>query len=143
MLPNSASVNTYKQQQVLTAAPEQLILMMYNGCIKFINETEKYIENNCTEQAHNSCIRAQDIVLELIATLNMEYPISKELFSLYEYAHYELMVANMNKDVVNLQNAKKVLINLREGWNEALKIVREDSGYQPQQNTVANSGISI
>jgi len=142
MLPNS-SVNTYKQQQVLTATPEQLILMLYNGCIKFINEAEKHIQNKSIEQAHISCTKAQDIVLELIATLNMEYPISKELFTLYEYVNYELMVADLNKDVTNLQNAKKVIMNLREGWNEALKTVRADADYQPPQSAAANSGISI
>lgn len=141
MLPNN-NVNTYKQQQVLTATAEQLILMLYNGCIKFINEAEKHIENDSIEQAHNVCIRAQDIVLELIATLNMEYPISQELFNLYEYVNYELMTANVNKDIKNLQNARKVMVNLREGWNEAMKIVREDANYQPQQ-TVVNSSISI
>lgn len=141
MLPNN-NINTYKQQQVLTATPEQLILMLYNGCIKFINEAEKHIENNSIEQAHNACIRAQDIVLELISTLNMEYPISKELFDLYEYVNYELMTANVNKETKNLQNAKTVMVNLREGWSEAMKIVRADADYQPPK-TAVNAGISI
>lgn len=141
MLPNS--VNTYKQQQVLTATPEQLILMLYNGCIKFMNEAEKAMQDNAIEQAHAACTKAQDIVLELIATLNMEYPIAQELFNLYEYVNYEIMVANLNKDIKNIQNAKKVIMNLREGWNEALKEIRADSDYQSPQSPNSSPGISI
>lgn len=139
----SNTANTYKQQQVLTASPEQLILMLYNGCVRFMNEAEKAMEEKNIEKAHNSCLKAQNIVLELITTLNMDYPISKELFLLYDYVEHELIQANMKKDPACIANARTVMNNIREGWVEAMKIARTESQVQPQQKAANDSAISI
>lgn len=138
----SANANVYKQQQILTATPEQLILMLYNGCIKFINESAAAMNNNDVEKAHNACIRAQDIVAELVASLNMEYPISHELATLYEYVSHELITANLKKETEHLDNAKMVITNIREGWIEAMKTARAQ-GAAPQQKVSGDSSISI
>lgn len=139
----SNTANTYKQQQILTASPEQLILMLYNGCIKFMNEAEKAMEEKNIEKAHNACIKAQNIVLELISTLNMDYPISKELFLLYDYVEHELVQANVKKDPVHIDNARVVINNIREGWGDAMKIARAESKVQPQRKIGSDSAISI
>lgn len=139
----SASANAYKQQQILTATPEQLILMLYNGCIKFINESIKAMEAKDIQQAHNSCIRAQDIVTELVASLDMQYPISKELATLYEYVSHELVTANLKKEPVHLDNAKMVITNIREGWVEAMKIARAQGAAPQNQKISGDSAISI
>ncbi len=122
----SNSANAYKQQQILTASPEQLILMLYNGCIKFMNEAVAGIEEKNIEKAHNACVRAQNIVAELMNSLNMEYPISSELMRLYEYVDHELVLGNMNKDKECFNNGKRVISELREGWADAMKKVREE-----------------
>ena len=142
MSVSASNTNAYKQQQILTASPEQLILMLYNGCIRFINESAVGIEQENIEKTHNSCVKAQDIVTELIVNLNMDYPISKELFDLYEYTHYELVQANLKKDKQRLLNAKTVITNLRDGWAEAMKIARAE-GTNQSQNIVGDSVISV
>ena len=139
----SASANAYKQQQILTATPEQLILMLYNGCIKFINESVKAIEEKDIQKAHNSCIRAQDIVTELMASLDMNYPIAKEMAALYEYANHELVMANMKKEASHLENAKMVITNIREGWVEAMKTARAQGVNMQSQKVSGDSAISI
>lgn len=139
----SASANAYKQQQILTATPEQLILMLYNGCIKFINESVKAMEEKDIQKAHNSCIRAQDIVTELMASLDMNYPIAKEMAALYEYANHELVMANMKKEASHLENAKMVITNIREGWIEAMKTARAQGAAPPSQKISGDSAISI
>ena len=138
----SANAQVYKQQQILTATPEQLILMLYNGCIKFINDSVVAMKENDIQKAHNACIRAQDIVTELVASLNMEYPISKELSALYEYASHELVTANLRKEPEHLDNAKMVITNIREGWIEAMKTARAQGGLSLQKVS-GDSSISI
>lgn len=134
----NANANVYKQQQILTATPEQLILMLYNGCIKFMNDAEKHIEEKDIEKAHQSCIKAQDIIYELVSNLNMDYPISEELFLLYEYVGHKIVMANMKKEVQPLEDAKVVLQNVREGWMEAMKIARMEGKTQNNQQTDAS-----
>ena len=69
----------YKENSILTASPEELVLMLYNGILRFTEEAKIAIGNKNFERANNSIIRAQDIVSELSATLDMEYDISKNL----------------------------------------------------------------
>ena len=143
MTTTSSNANVYKQQQILTASPEKLILMLYNGFLKFTNEAIVAIEDNNIEKAHNSCIRAQDIVCELMASLDMDYEISKELLNLYEYVEFEIVEANLKKDKKHLENAKMVITNIREGWVEAMKIAREDGNLPENTNMQSTSVISV
>ena len=138
---HTANASVYKQQQILTASPEQLILMLYNGCIKFMNEAANAIEVKDLEKTHNTCIKAQNIVLELSSTLNMDYPIAKEMFLLYDYVEHELILANLKKDVQHIENAKYVLNNIREGWLDAMKTVRGQGATSYSQT--AGGAISI
>lgn len=136
-----ANANVYKQQQILTATPEQLILMLYNGCIKFMNDAEKHIEEKDIEKAHNACVKAQDIIFELVCNLNMDYPISEELFLLYEYVGHKIVMANMKKETQPLEEAKVVLNNVREGWMEAMKIARMEG--KAHQNKPVDASITV
>jgi flagellar protein FliS len=140
MTPESA--NVYKQQQILTATPEKLILMLYNGCLKFMGDAVAAMEGKDLQKAHNACIKAQDIVSELMSVLNMDYPISKELYALYEYVNHQLLQANMKKDAQCIANARIVITNIRDGWAEAMKIARVQ-GSAPQNQKVAGDSISV
>ena len=73
------ALNQYKQNAVLTATPEELTLMLYEGAIKFMNIGKYSIENKDMEKAHSSLLRAQDIILELNYSLDMNYDVSKGL----------------------------------------------------------------
>ena len=61
--------NQYKNQQAMTASPEELTLMLYNGAIRFVAESVQGIENKDLQKAHNANIRAQEIIREFRATL--------------------------------------------------------------------------
>ena len=76
------AMNRYKQNSVMTATPEELTLMLYEGAIKFMNIAKYAIENKEMERVHVSLIRAQDIILELNYSLDMNYEISKNLRNL-------------------------------------------------------------
>lgn len=121
----SNMANTYKNQQVMTASPEELTLMLYNGAIRFVSESILALENNAIEKAHHANLWAQDIVREFRATLDMSYDLSKGLDQLYEYIEYRLIQGNLKKDKTQLEEAKGMLVELRDTWVEAMKLARQ------------------
>lgn len=116
--------NAYKNQQIMTASPGELTLMLYNGAIRFVTESIQGLEQGDLQKAHNANLRAQDIVKEFMSTLDMDYDISKQLFPLYEYMNYRLMQGNIKKDKQQLEEVKEMLIDLRDTWGVAMKQVR-------------------
>ncbi|KPU26887.1 flagellar biosynthesis protein FliS [Caloranaerobacter sp. TR13] len=115
----------YQQNSIMTATPEELTLMLYNGAIKFIKQGKIFIEQNDIQNAHNSIIRAQDIISELNITLNMDYEISKNLRSLYTFILDKLMEANIKKDSKILEEILPIVEDLRDTWKEAMKLARQ------------------
>ena len=129
MRQNAArSAEVYRQQQVMTATPEALTLMLYNGAIKFINASIEASKKKEYEKANTSCIKAQNIISEFRLTLKMEYEISKNLLALYNYAYDRLVEGNMNEDISKLEEAKDILSELRDAWNQAMKAVKNEKG---------------
>lgn len=115
----------YKNQQIMTASPQELTLMLYNGAVRFTQESIQALEQKQYEKAHHANLRAQDIVREFMCTLDMQYELSQGLYQLYEYISYRLVQANMKKDVEQLQEAHDMLKELRDTWYQAMKIARE------------------
>ena len=129
MRQNAArSAEVYRQQQVMTATPEALTLMLYNGAIKFINESIEASKKKEYEKANTSCIKAQNIISEFRLTLKMEYEISKNLLALYNYAYDRLVEGNMNEDITKLEEAKDILSELRDAWAQAMKASKNEKG---------------
>lgn len=120
----STSASTYRTQQIMTASPEELTLMLYNGAIRFVNESIQSLEAGNLEKAHNANLRAQNIVREFMATLDLRYDIAKNLLSLYDYIEYCLIQGNILKDKSQLEQARSMLQELRDAWVDAMKQVR-------------------
>ncbi|MFU0782873.1 MAG: flagellar export chaperone FliS [Thermoanaerobacterium thermosaccharolyticum] len=114
----------YKRNSIMTASPEELVLMLYNGIIRFVNEAKQAIDDKNIERAHNSITRAQDIVLELMSTLDMQYDISKNLYSIYDYISRRLIEANLKKDKVALDEVESLISDLKDTWGKAMDKVR-------------------
>ena len=113
--------NAYKKQQIMTASPAQLTLLLYNGALRFLNESIAAVEQGDISKAHNANIRVQDIVREFMRTLDMSYEISHSWAQLYEYVEHCLIQGNIKKDIKQLQQAKFVLTELRDAWEGAMK----------------------
>lgn len=112
----------YKQNSVMTASPQELTLMLYNGALKFIGMAKINIQEKNVPKANESIMRAQDIIQELNLTLNMEYSISTNLRTMYSYILEKLVDGNINKDVQYLDEAAEIITELRDTWKEAMKI---------------------
>lgn len=127
----------YKEDAVFTSSPEELTLMLYNGLVKFIMQAQKAIDEKNLEKANSSIIRAQDIVNEFRATLNMKYEISKNLRALYDYMYERLVTANIKKDKEILEEILDMSKELRDTWAEAMKRAKKSS----KGNTQLNVGV--
>ena len=125
------ALNTYKQNTVLTATPEELTLILYEGAIKFMKIAKYSIENRDMERAHSSLIRAQDIILELNYSLDMNYEISKDFRSLYNFIHEKLVDANINKDIKSIDDALEITNEMKDTWKEVMKQIKLKV-YQPK-----------
>lgn len=118
----------YQQNSILTARPEELTLMLYNGVIKFLKQAKISIEENNVEKAHNNIVRAEDIIMELMSTLDMQYEVSHNLFSLYDFMNYWLLQASCHKldgGIEKINDVLKLLEDLRDTWSEAMKLARQ------------------
>lgn len=118
------TANAYRQQQIMTASPEDLTLMLYNGAIRFVTESIQALDENNLEKAHNKNMRAQDIVTELMVTTDTSYEIAKDWLRLEEYILHCLVQGNIKKDKELLEQAKKLLTEFRDTWVQAIKQVR-------------------
>lgn len=116
--------NQYKENNVMTASPENLTLLLYNGALKFIQQAKIYIEQKNVQKSHEVIMRAQAIIQELNITLNMDYEISHNLRALYTYMHERLVDANIHKDNTILDEVAGMVTELRDTWKEAMKIAK-------------------
>jgi flagellar protein FliS len=118
---NAQAYNNYKKATVETASPGKLLLMLFDGAIRNIDDAKKAIQDKDINNAHNLIVKTQNIILEFIASLNMDYEISNNLFNLYEYLYYQLVQANAGKDIDKLDEVREFLVEFRNTWEEAMK----------------------
>ncbi len=113
---------TYRNQSVMLASREELTLMLYNGCANFIRKAMAAIDESEVQEAHTNIIKAQNIITELMSTLNMDYEVSKGLMSLYTYMLDRLIEANINKDKEILTEVLDMAVDLSETWSQAMSM---------------------
>ena len=112
----------YQQSQAATASPGELILMLYGGAIKFINKSRLHIEAGEVEGAHKNLIAAQNIVMELMVTVdNSAGPLASNLVDLYSYMYRRLVEANTRKDAVAAEEVAELLRGLNEAWEGVIR----------------------
>src|SRR5687768_13752507 len=111
----------YQRTQTQTASPGELIVMMYGGAIKFLTVAQQKIESGDTESSHRSLLRAQEIILELMVSVDTAVgPVAKNLFDLYEFMHRHLVQANVKKDPAMVGEVVSLLRELLQAWEQAI-----------------------
>ena len=116
---------TYQTNSVTTASPGELTLMLYNGCLKFINLAKTAIEQKNIEERNTNIIKAQNIVQELMVTLKMDLEISKNMMSLYDYIHHQLIQANIKNDINILVEVEELVTEFRDTWKQIIQLNRK------------------
>lgn len=112
----------YQKNAVQTASPAKLTLMLYDGAVKFTNIAIEAIEAGDIEKAHNNIVKAQNIIVEFLSTLDMKYPVAKDFDVVYDYIYRRLVEANMKKDKDILVEALKHIKTMRDTWREVMKL---------------------
>lgn len=115
----------YQQNTVNTASPQELTLMLYNGLVRFLKLAYQGIEEKNVEKANNNIIKSQNILIEFMSTLDMQYEISEELFLLYEYMNRRLLEANFKKDLTIIEEVTGYAEELRDTWEKAVKLAKQ------------------
>lgn len=117
---------TYKKISTLTATPAQLVLMLYNGAIKYLEqalrgfEKEDPLEFNLT--INNNILKAQEIINELNNALDIENggEVAANFRRLYDYFDYRLTESNTKKDPTGIRDVLNRLIILRDAWQQMM-----------------------
>jgi len=118
---NAAAINSYQSTAVSTASGERLILLAYEGVIKFIKQAKKAIENGDTLSKVDKLSRSLGIIDELAVSLDMERggEISERLAMLYDYIMRQIIKANVESSTEILDEILPLLNTLHEAWVEA------------------------
>lgn len=106
----------------MTATPEQLQMMLYDGAIRFCEQARVALQDKDYEKSYNSISRVQKILTEMSSTLKHDvYPeLCGKLSSLYNFAYRKLIEANIDHTIESLDEALNVLKFQRETWSMLL-----------------------
>lgn len=131
-----ASVEQYRKSAVNSASPLQLVVMLYDGALRFMEAAKHSIEHGELYKQNENCKKAQNIISELMSTLNMEQggEIAQNLFSLYTFAYDKLIEGNVNDNPKSISEAIEVMSQLRESWVQLEKMTS-----QPNTNEVQHA----
>lgn len=125
MQTSLAGYQAYQKNKYETASPHKLILMLYDGAIRFSKKAIEELECKNIAESHQFIVKAQDVVYELISSLNEAEggEMAQNLKQLYLYIIEQMVQANLKKDSALMQEAINILQELRSAWEEIGKDV--------------------
>lgn len=114
----SKNLNAYKATQILTADPGKIILMLYDAAIVFLEQAAAYAQERAFEARARKIAKANDIILELLASLDFEAggEIARNLCDIYAFLVQELLKADAENNHELILKCRQVLVTLNEGW---------------------------
>ncbi len=115
---SAGTPNSYLRNAVMTASPEQLHLMLYDGAIRFSLQARDAIEARDYETSYNKLSRAQAIILEMQSGLRPEVnrELCERMAAIYSFIYRKLVDASVHHSVSDLDDALKILRYQRETW---------------------------
>ncbi|MEA5058856.1 MAG: flagellar export chaperone FliS [Candidatus Pelethousia sp.] len=113
---NAALLNKYQSDSVMTASPIDLVIMLYEALIKQVKLADIFMEQGDYEKANQHLTKAQDIVSELLHSLDLRYSIASDLMRLYDFLLQELVQINLHKERDRIPGILEVVGGLRYAW---------------------------
>ncbi|MGH2319176.1 flagellar export chaperone FliS [Planococcus sp. SE5232] len=123
-----ATINPYQAYQknsAMTASPQELTLMLYNGSLKFMKLAKRAMADKKFEEKNTNIIKAQNIVQELRITLDLKIEMSAGLAQMYEYMYTRLLDANTKSDLAALEEVETLMTDMRNTWKEAMALAKK------------------
>lgn len=121
-------LNEYKKNQVETATPEQILILLYDGAIGYLNKAKIGIEQSNDDQIQSNLLRCEKILIEFMNTLDMENggEFATTLYELYRYYYKTLVTVGITRSIDKLDEVLRHLSSLREAWLKAIEISNND-----------------
>ncbi len=117
MSPVAAAPQAYRESSVLSAPPEALVVMLYDGALRFLFQAAVLMREQQIEPTHRKLRRAEDIILHLRDTLDMEQgEIADRLHAIYMFCLRHLRQARFDQDPAKVEQVRELLSELREAW---------------------------
>ncbi|MES1227858.1 MAG: flagellar export chaperone FliS [Armatimonadota bacterium] len=118
MAYGNQSIDQYRKAAVSTASPLQLVIMLYDGALRFMQQGKAAMASGDLQEHNDKLQKAQKIIAELTSCLDMDQggEIAQNLFALYDFAYNRLVTANVEDRPDCIDQAMKVLSELRESW---------------------------
>jgi flagellar protein FliS len=112
-----ARPQAYRETSIMTASPEQLVVMLYDGAGRFLHQAEVTMGQGSYVQAGERLSRAEAILDELLATLDMDAgEIAERLQAIYVFCKSRLIEARIERDPVRVAQVARLLAELRGAW---------------------------
>jgi flagellar protein FliS len=113
-----AGYGAYRRIRTETASPADLILQLYDGLLNNLQRADNAMaETHDLAAANAALLRAQDIVAELVASLDMDAgEIAEQLADLYQYVYRRLIEANLQKDRAAVAEVSRLMGRIRDAW---------------------------
>ena len=130
----------YRQNEVATSSQGKLIVMMYEGALKFVALAIEGIDNQDLSKKGLYINKTHDIINELSCALDMNKggDVAHKLESLYQFILHQLTVANVKSDRKALESIVNVLTPLMEAWKELLAKSNNDDANNGRKNLTAH-----
>jgi flagellar protein FliS len=117
MNPYATLKQAYTESSVMTASREQLVVMLYDGAIRFLRQSAEAMRVGNREQSRDRMRRAEAIVDELNYSLDLSYgQIPENLRMIYLFCRRQLIKANLESDPTPIDAVARLLGELRESW---------------------------
>jgi flagellar protein FliS len=117
MSPVAASPQAYRESSVLSAPPEALVVMLYDGALRFLFQAAVAMRDKQIETTHRKLVRAEDIIVHLRDALDMDQgEIPERLHAIYMFCLRYLRQARLDQDPAKVERVRGLLSELREAW---------------------------
>jgi len=144
----------YQQNQIFSASPEQILLMLYDGAIRFTRQAICGLEEENLTVFHHGIKKSMAIITEFSNSIDHAIggEIGENLDALYNFMIRELTLANLHKDIEKLRVVDRLLVDLRATWGEAVEInkgqvqlsqLRSTPATEPSNRSVSESYVPL
>ena len=123
------SIDQYRKSAVSSASPLQLVVMLYDGALRFMEAGKHAMLKNDVYVQNENITKAQRIVSELLSTLDLDQggEVAKNLLSIYTYVYDRLVEANIEDKPEVIDECVAIMSELRESWVE-LELLNKPRG---------------
>jgi flagellar protein FliS len=118
----AASPQAYRESAILTAPPERLVVMLYDGARRFLHQAAVAMRDGDVPSAHERLRRAEAIVDHLLGTLDMSQgEVAQRLQAIYVFCQRHLAEGRIKQDADRLEQVSDLLGELRDAWAEVVE----------------------